>query len=99
MAQSGFAIFFVLALIAGLAAMASSWRQNRVAIVSALRRAAPERVADPVFTSSVRPTSELPRVARFLRLDYAVDLAPVTREVRAWTFERADPSGPRSQAA
>jgi len=99
MAQSGFAIFFVLALIAGLVAMASIWRQYRVAILSALRRAPPEQIADPVFTSTVRPTAELPRVARFLGLDYAVDLAPVTREVRAWTFERGDPSGPHSQAA
>jgi hypothetical protein len=79
--------------------MASSWRQNRVAIVSALRRAPPVQVADPVFTSRVRPTAELPRVARFLGLNYTVDLAPVIREVRAWTFERGDPSGPHSQAA
>jgi hypothetical protein len=91
MAQSGFAIFFMLVLLAATAAMAATLRQHWNSILSALRGAEPPARADPVFTVSVCRTAHVPRVARFLSLNYAVDLSPVTKVVRAWPFERLDP--------
>lgn len=90
MAQGGFAIFFLMTLLAGALSLVHFARENLDRILAALRRSEPVDEAPAAATARERPTSEMPYVARRLQAMLEDDLAPVTETPRIWTFTRAE---------
>ena len=103
MLQSGFAIFFLLAMLLALVSMTLSLRDNLDSILAALEGVAPDGAALdggappegerawPQASMRERPTAELPHVARRLGSLVEDDLAPVAETPRIWAFRR-DPA-------
>ena len=92
MAHTGFSVFFLLCLLtAAIALVRAAWN-NLERIKGALAGSPAAQDLAPEFRLKVCPTSEVPRIARRLRVRFPEGLAPVRRVPRAWPFERENPT-------
>ena len=89
MAQSAFAIFFLLSLAAALSTL---WRlavHNTPRVIRTLFGTQEFTEAAHLTRVEVCATADVPRIADRLRWAYPANLAPVLRVPRAWAFERS----------
>lgn len=87
MVYIGFAAFFLLSLLIGLAMLARFAAQNLPRIMRALSGSVPVREASAEFRLSVCDTAEVPRIAQRLNVRFPDGLTPVLHVPRAWPFE------------
>ena len=86
MIESGFAIFFLLALIVPAVALAQLFRAQRDRIAAALRMELVPDEAPTVSAITQRPTAEVPWVAQRLLVGRSEEFAPVRYTGSSWPF-------------
>jgi hypothetical protein len=91
MAHAGFAVFFLLSLLATVAALVRVAAGQSHRIKQALRGIASVEEDPSEVRIRVRPTAEVPRIAERLNVRFPDGLAPVLRVRRAWPFEARVP--------
>jgi hypothetical protein len=87
MAQSSFALFFLLVLAAGAAAMVSTLRESWSRIAAALAASPSPAEPAPLYSTSWTPAAEVPRVAGRLLLHELDEPLPPAKLFAAWTVE------------
>lgn len=92
MIHAGFAVFFLLSLLAALVALVRAAADNMARIKGALDGFVVVEENAPDVQLRVCRTAEVPRIARRLAVRFPESLAPVRHVPRAWPFEREDPS-------
>jgi hypothetical protein len=93
MAHTGFAVFFLLALLVAAVALVRTGVQNLTRITRALHGLVVVREAADEVRLRVLPTAEVPRIAQRLAATFPDGLAPVHHVPRAWPFERTGFTG------